>query len=521
MGESTTSTPYVRFALMSFAAFAVAVAALAYLGSEAAAEREREAAARDAAALVASPLRPIFDTIDKTAPASPEVRATVDPFVNTLLTGKVDGVRVATADGAVLYEAGARFLAEPAPPSAGGVTSAGGRSSDGANLFVTIAGADGYQIEIAEPAGPIDSLARDSTGLGGGQYGLVALFDEHTSEVILRATFDAQTGSVALHQRAIDDWFVRRCIATNTTIVSTLAEGSARQYFGAETQFVGDVPLLCAPMSIRDRVLGAIAVVGVTSGRGGFAPADVELVERLAAQAVTAVEQSQLLTKVRADAKELEASYDSTLKALMAALDAKDESTEGHCERVAKLTVQLARHMELPETMMVHIERGAMLHDVGKIGVPDEVLQKPDSLSENEWTTMRKHPMLAGVMVSKVGFLEQAMPILLYHHERFDGGGYPFGLAGGNIPIEARIFTIVDAYDAMTQDRPYRQAMTHLEAMDEIRAHNGTQFDPMVVEAFEHLMATRPDLRGTLAQNRVLTTDDAAHFAHDDEEHAA
>jgi HD-GYP domain-containing protein (c-di-GMP phosphodiesterase class II) len=119
-----------------------------------------------------------------------------------------------------------------------------------------------------------------------------------------------------------------------------------------------------------------------------------------------------------------------------------------------------------------------------------------------------------------VGFLEPAMPILLYHHERFDGSGYPFGLAGGNIPIEARIFTIVDAYDAMTQDRPYRDAMTHEQAMHEIYQHNGTQFDPAVVTAFDDLMEKRPDLRGTLAQSRANAAD-AAHFAHDEEDHAA
>jgi HD-GYP domain-containing protein (c-di-GMP phosphodiesterase class II) len=130
---------------------------------------------------------------------------------------------------------------------------------------------------------------------------------------------------------------------------------------------------------------------------------------------------------------------------------------------------------------------------------------------------MRKHPMLAGIMVSKVGFLEPAMPILLYHHEKFDGSGYPFGLAGANIPIEARIFTIVDAYDAMTQDRPYRDAMSHVDAMDEIRRHNGTQFDPEVVAAFEQLMANRPDLRSTAGTSgrRTLTTDDA--FDHEED----
>jgi HD-GYP domain-containing protein (c-di-GMP phosphodiesterase class II) len=227
-------------------------------------------------------------------------------------------------------------------------------------------------------------------------------------------------------------------------------------------------------------------------------------VEDLASQAVAAVEQAQLFARVRSDANELENSYDTTLKVLMAALDAKDNDTEGHCERVAKLTVQLARFMGVPEASLVDIERGALLHDVGKIGVPDAVLKQPKKLSPMEWEAMRKHPLLAGVMVSKVGFLEKALPILLYHHERYDGLGYPFGLVEDNIPLEARIFSIVDAYDAMTSDRPYRAAMSHDAAMAEVQANSGSQFDPDVVTSFERLMASRPDLR-----------DNTGHHMHD------
>jgi len=197
-----------------------------------------------------------------------------------------------------------------------------------------------------------------------------------------------------------------------------------------------------------------------------------------------AIEQAGLFAKVRSYADDLEMSYDTTLRALMAALDTKDAATEGHSERVARLTLAVAREMGLPEERMLDIERGALLHDVGKIGVPDSVLRKPDSLNKMEWEAMQKHPLLAGLMVSKVGFLEGAMPILLYHHERYDGSGYPFGLAGDMIPLEARIFAVVDAYDALTSDRPYRQATSPQKALIEIKANAGIQFDPQVVEAF-------------------------------------
>ena len=172
----------------------------------------------------------------------------------------------------------------------------------------------------------------------------------------------------------------------------------------------------------------------------------------------------------------------------MGALDTKDKTTQGHSARVSRLTLSLAREMSIPNDQLVHLERGALLHDVGKIGVPDAILNKPDSLNEAEWEAMRKHPMLAGLMISQVGFLEGAMPILLYHHERYDGGGYPFSLAGEAIPLEARIFAVVDSYDAMTSDRPYRDAMSSEAALHEIRSHAGTQFDPQVVDAFDRVI---------------------------------
>jgi HD-GYP domain-containing protein (c-di-GMP phosphodiesterase class II) len=208
------------------------------------------------------------------------------------------------------------------------------------------------------------------------------------------------------------------------------------------------------------------------------------------------VEQAFLFARLLSYAREVELSYDSTLKALMAALDAKDQVTQGHSERVARLTVAVAKEMGIPQERLVDIERGALLHDVGKIGVPDEVLRKPKALDDREWEAMQKHPILAGLMISKIGFLEGALPILLYHHERYDGSGYPFGLRGEAIPLEARIFAVVDAYDAMTSDRPYRKAMSPEQALAEIERNAGTQFDPQVVAAFKRVITRmQPRLR--------------------------
>jgi HD-GYP domain-containing protein (c-di-GMP phosphodiesterase class II) len=355
----------------------------------------------------------------------------------------------------------------------------------------------------------ITHVARDATRLARGKFGLVTLFDEATGDLMLRGTYDIVTEAVAEHQRPIEEWFLRRAIATRTSVVSTQPASAYRPFFAAETSMTGQMAMLCVPMLLRDRAVGVVAVMRPATGRlSTFTRTDAAQVEELAAQAVTAIEQALLFTKVRGYADEIELSYDATLKALMAALDAKDEVTEGHCERVARLTLHLARAMGFPEEQMVDIERGALLHDVGKIGVPDEVLKKPKELNDLEWEAMRKHPLLAGLMVSKIGFLEKSMPILLYHHERYDGMGYPFGLAGESIPLEARIFSIVDAYDAMTSDRPYRDAMSHEAAMAEIDAHSEGQFDPEVVQAFRKLMDARPELRHTTPHKMAADHDE-------------
>ena len=173
--------------------------------------------------------------------------------------------------------------------------------------------------------------------------------------------------------------------------------------------------------------------------------------------------------------------------------------TQGHSERVARLTVSLAKEMNVFTDKLVDIERGALLHDIGKIGVPDTILQKPTALNDDEWEAMEKHPLHAGLMISKVSFLEGALPIVLYHHERYDGAGYPFRMKGDAIPLEARMFAVIDAYDAMTFDRPYRKAMPIAEALAEIERNAGKQFDPKVVEAFTRLIRRTEGLQAKAA----------------------
>jgi putative nucleotidyltransferase with HDIG domain len=182
--------------------------------------------------------------------------------------------------------------------------------------------------------------------------------------------------------------------------------------------------------------------------------------------------------------RELKVTYETTLEALMEALDTRDTETQGHSRRVASFTVAVARRLGVEEPELTQMRWGALLHDVGKIGVPDAILRKPGKLTAEEWVEMRKHPELGRRILSSVRFLEGAIPIVYCHQERFDGTGYPRGLAGEQIPLGARIFAVVDTLDAMTMNRPYRKALPYEQARREVIKFSGVQFDPKVVEAF-------------------------------------
>ncbi|NIM01951.1 MAG: response regulator [Acidobacteria bacterium] len=181
---------------------------------------------------------------------------------------------------------------------------------------------------------------------------------------------------------------------------------------------------------------------------------------------------------------DLQDSYESTLQALVTALDFRDNETQGHSYRVVEYAVIVAKEMGIEEPELTWIRRGAILHDVGKIGIPDSILKKPGKLDEAEWEEMKRHPEMGFRMLQHIRFLEPALDIVMSHQERFDGTGYPRGLQGEEIPLGARIFAVVDTFDAMTSDRPYRKALTIEDARSEIREWSGRQFDPDVAEAF-------------------------------------
>jgi len=214
----------------------------------------------------------------------------------------------------------------------------------------------------------------------------------------------------------------------------------------------------------------------------------ISFLETLAGQAAIAIDSGQLFENLEISNTELTYAYNTTIEGWSRALDLRDKETEGHSRRVTETTLQLAKAMGIDDEKLVHVRRGALLHDIGKMGVPDSILLKSGKLTDEEWVLMRKHPALAYELLSPIAYLREALDIPYCHHEKWDGTGYPRGLKGEQIPLTARIFAVVDVWDALTSVRPYRAAWAHDKVREHMRALSGTHFDPRVLEAFFRLM---------------------------------
>jgi cyclic di-GMP phosphodiesterase len=203
---------------------------------------------------------------------------------------------------------------------------------------------------------------------------------------------------------------------------------------------------------------------------------------------ITQLNRYQKLIQERAKLREANAqllsAYEATIEGWSHAMDLRDRETEGHSQRVTQLTVKMSQALGLGSDDIMHIRRGALLHDMGKIGVPDAILHKPGTLTDDEWVLMRKHPQFAFDMLYPIEYLRPALEIPLSHHEKWDGTGYPRGLKGEEIPLAARMFSVVDVWDALTSDRPYRPAWSEEEALKYIREQSDKHFDPQAVDLF-------------------------------------
>lgn len=238
----------------------------------------------------------------------------------------------------------------------------------------------------------------------------------------------------------------------------------------------------CVPLIAKGDTLGVLEIFH----RDIFTPSTewVDFLQTLAGQAAIAIENNRLIKDLKNSNEELALAYDTTLAGWGKALELRDKETQGHTLNVTELTLNIARKMGVSENDLIHIYRGALLHDIGKMGIPDNILRKPGPLTKDEWKIMRQHPQFASEMLSSIAYLAPAADIPYCHHERWDGSGYPRGLKGEEIPLAARIFSIVDVWDALLTNRPYREAWAREVVLAYIKNESGSRFDPKIVETF-------------------------------------
>ncbi len=236
---------------------------------------------------------------------------------------------------------------------------------------------------------------------------------------------------------------------------------------------------MCVPLETHDRIMGVI-YVDTTTSTDVFSRQDLELLAAVGKQAAIAIERAMLIERVQARLYEI-------VRTLVATIEAKDVYTVGHSERVTAYAMQIGEEMGFLGEGMADVQLAGLLHDVGKIGVPEQVLNKPGKLTDEEFAIIRQHPEIGANIIQNIADTDVVVRIVRHHHEKFDGSGYPEGLAGEAIPMEARILAVADAYDAMTSNRPYRRVLDPDQMVAEFERHAGTQFDPAVTEVFVEL----------------------------------
>ncbi len=243
------------------------------------------------------------------------------------------------------------------------------------------------------------------------------------------------------------------------------------------------------PLIVKGQVMGVLELFH----RASLDPDQEWLgfLETLATQAAIAIDNMSLFKDLQRSNAELSLAYDATLEGWSRALDLRDKETEGHTQRVSEWTVRLARRVGTSDSDLVHVSRGALLHDIGKMAIPDEILHKPGPLSAEEWKIMRNHPTYAYELISPISYLRPALDIPYCHHEKWDGTGYPRGLKGEQIPLAARIFAVVDVWDALRSRRPYREAWPESRVLAHIRSLAGTHFEARMVDAFLKMLSER------------------------------
>lgn len=315
----------------------------------------------------------------------------------------------------------------------------------------------------------------------------ILLLNERTKVLECASRIGFQTGALGHTHLPIGQSYagqaaLKRQIVQVADLAATPGDFSRARLLGSE----GFIAYYAVPLIAKGQVKGVLELFH----RGSREPDPdwKEFLTSLATQAAIAIDNAEMFQNLQRSNQELALAYDTTLEGWSRALELRDQETEGHAHRVTELTLRLARALGMTDAELMHVRRGALLHDIGKMGIPDSILLKKGPLSEDEWDIMRQHPVYAQQLLAPVPFLKPALDIPYAHHEKWDGSGYPQGLKGTQIPLSARIFAIVDVWDALNSDRPYRKAWPRERALEYIRSQSGKHFDPKVVEVFLKLI---------------------------------
>lgn len=305
--------------------------------------------------------------------------------------------------------------------------------------------------------------------------GSILLVDSATNELVFRTVVGPASERLQGTRLPLGVGIAGMVVREGKPLIVNNAQNDPRHYKEVDRQIAHSTSMLLAvPLVVHEHILGVIEVLNKTDGTP-FTENDCAILESLAIPSAIMLENAKLYS-------DLKQAFMDTVRIIANAVEARDPYTAGHTERVTYIATEIARELHWSREQLENLEIGALLHDIGKIGVADIILRKPSELTSEEYVEMQQHPIVGVQMLKGVSALRPVLPYILYHHERYDGTGYPFGLRRDEIPIEGRLLTIADTFDAMTSNRPYRQALSQAEAVAEIVRHRGTQFDPDIVD---------------------------------------
>ncbi|MEW5720645.1 MAG: HD domain-containing phosphohydrolase, partial [Chloroflexota bacterium] len=308
------------------------------------------------------------------------------------------------------------------------------------------------------------------------EAGSLLLTDDQTDELVFRVVVGPASKKLLGTRLPPGVGIVGSVAKEGTPLIVNDAKSDPRHYRGIDHQTsLQTVSLLCVPLITKGRVIGVLEVMNKID-RTPFHNDDLDALASLAIQSAIALENAKLYS-------DLKQAFTDTVRVIANAVEARDPYTAGHTSRVTEIALEMAHELKWSRERIENLEIGALLHDIGKIGIADMILRKPQSLTTNEYSLMQQHPVVGAQMLKGVAALRPVLPYILFHQERYDGKGYPFGFAGEEIPIEGRLLAVADTFDAMTSNRPYRHALSTEEALEEIVNNRGTQFDPEMVDA--------------------------------------